>query len=693
MNTPASSEATVSTRISFPWNKHSANADIPGSLISYAIVRHSLRKYWPIALIGSAILLIFGPVLTLLVSNTQTPRSYVIESLLNDQNFGFLAYQVLAPIIVAIAVFSYLDSSGRVAMVHSMPLTRNALFRSNVVSGLVLIFVPQIVLTITLIPFVRFGFSGFTSHDRGAGFRASVHYSDAVAVAGSTEGASNQVRYNPDLGDLLRWFIVASVIMVFIYSLTVLAAILSGNVGVAALVSVLLNGIVPGLYVLTVSTLGMFLYGFSYSTYRYMSWMHPLLDLWLNSGGLSLGTTLLFIVVSLIVLYVSAVLYRRFKSERAGSHITFEGFNLIATVLTTFVGSCLAGLILESLAGSYSPVRPHHGLFFLGVALGAPVVFAITSMTLCGTVHIFNMSSLKRFGAFAVVAVLFFSLTSFDVTGYERRLPDQQSITAVTIPTINLMSLPYAASNSDSITLSDAQSISDARALHEEIVSKANDPKYNSLFTGSDVEDSDTQSSSATTADVCQHCNINEYDVLTVEFTYRMHSGSSMERKYTVYQKYLTQSAAYHRLINDAGYRKANSLRSKGYNNIQSSQVTDAYSDNGSSLGIDGLGGANTSLGAADARTLAKLLDEDYQALPDYDVTSNIFGYDSQTGNAVNKRLLIGISFQMEDKNYNSIGPVFYGITDEYTRTINWLKDKGLYQTMVATTAKLMNAH
>jgi hypothetical protein len=639
-------------------------------------------------LVGSAILLILGPVIALLSNTGENARSTVVESLLNDQNFGFLAYQILAPIIVAIAIFSYLDSSGRVAVVHSMPVTRNALFRSSVTSGLILLFVPHLVLTVVMIPFVRLGFSGFTQGDRGVGVLASAQSSALGVQAAGQDTTLTELRHDPDVGDLLRWFILTSMIILFVYSLSVLAGILSGNVGVAALVSVLLNAIVPVLYVLSVFVLVKFLYGFSYSSLSGLIWMHPVLNLWMNGSHLSLWPMLVFLAVSLMVLYGSAVLYRHFESEHAGNHITFDGFNLIATVLTTFVGACLAGMLMESLTQGYELVRPHHGLFFLGVVLGAPVVFAVTSMTLCGTVRIFNMSGLKRFGAFALVTAIFFSLTAFDVTGFERRLPDQRSIAAVTIPSIALTALPYAGSNADAITLSDSQSIADARALHEEIVSRSQDSRYDSLFTNSDADASATQSSS----DNCQGCSTADDSVLTVEFHYRMDSGSSMDRSYTLYQKYLRESDAYRRLVNDAGYRQANSLQRLGYNNILSSQVSDVYGDSIYSASPTNLTGPETSLGAADARTLAKLLDEDYRSLPNTDVASTIFHFDSQTGNPINKKMRIGVSFQMKDHDGNSNGSVFYGITDEYTRTMRWLKDKGLYETMVSATTKLMNA-
>ncbi|MCI1218672.1 hypothetical protein [Bifidobacterium crudilactis] len=690
MNTPGYAETTARRRIVFPWMGKRDRTGLPGTVVSSAIIRHQLRRYWPISLVGSAILLILGPVVALLSSDTQRARSYIVESMLNDQNFGFLAYQVLAPVVVAVAVFSYLDSKGRVAFIHAMPLTRNSLFRSNVLSGAILLFIPQFVLSLAMVPFVSMGFSGFASQDREGGLMDS--YAN-TAVSVGTAGASSSsepVQRNPDMGDLLRWFIVTSVIMLFIYALSVLASILSGNIGVAVLVSALLNGIVPALSVLTFRVLDMFLYGFSYDSVGYAAWMHPLIDLWMHGARVSPWTVAAFILVSVVVIWASGVLYRRLKSECAGSNITFGGFTMVATVLTTFVGACLAGMLLESLTSTYAPVRSNHGLFFLGAVLGAPVVFTVTSMTLCGTIRVFTLSSLKRFAAFVVIAAVFFSLTSFDLTGYEGRVPAQQDIASVTIPDIGLMALPYAGTNANSITLTDAQAIADARALHEEIISRSRDPKYDSLFTGGNAETGTGVSSQFASSSGCSNCYLNDDDVLSVEFHYRMHAGSSMNRSYHLYQKYLNQSDAYRRLVNDAGYRKANSLQTLGYDNIRSSEVSDVYGNSTYVADPEELNGPSTSLGAADARTLAKLLDEDYQSLPNAEVSSNLLSYDSNTGNALNQRVLIGISFQMDEKGSQDNTRVFYGITDDYTRTIAWLKDKGLYRAMISATEKLM---
>jgi hypothetical protein len=127
-----------------------------------------------------------------------------------------------------------------------------------------------------------------------------------------------------------------------------------------------------------------------------------------------------------------------------------------------------------------------------------------------------------------------------------------------------------------------------------------------------------------------------------------------------------------------------------GYDNIRSSEVSDVYGNSTYVADPEELNGPSTSLGAADARTLARLLDEDYQSLPNTKVSSNLLSYDSDTGNALNKRVLIGISFQMDEKGSQDNTRVFYGITDDYTRTIAWLKDKGLYKAMISATEKLM---
>lgn len=693
MNMAASSEVTTGGPIVIQAKGKRSGTRSTGSFVSWPMVRHNIKRLWPMSVVGSAVLLISGPVVAMLSNTAQDARVYAIRSMLNDENIGFLAYQILAPMLMAIAVFSYLDSTGRVAVVHSMPLTRGSLFRSNVIAGFILLFIPQLLLTITLLPFVRGGFKGFLGSGTGYGNVVPVGSSPVSAEVGLAGGSTSARQRIPDMGDLLRWFILASVIMLFVYSLSVLAAILTGNIGIAVLVSVLLNAIVPALYALTLLVLSMFLYGFSYGTVDGIAWMHPLLDLARNGARLSPWPMVVFIGVSALILYASMALYRRFQSEHAGNHVTFSGFNLIATVLTTFVGACLIGLLIESIASTYEPVRPHHAFFFLGVALGAPVIFVVVSMILCGTIKVFTMGSLKRFGAFLVLAAVFFSLTCTDITGYESRLPEEKDIAEATLPVMDLMTLPYAGTYGGELELTDAKSLAAVRELHAEIVDRAKDPQYDSLFTPGSASSASGDSTENASSANCPGCSSDGDNTWFMNFHYRMRSGSSMDRSYTLYQKYIGSSPAYQRLINDPGFRKATSLQHLGYGNIQSSSLSDLYGNTAFPNGLEDLNGPDTSMGASDAQTFARLLDEDYESMPDTDFASTMLSSDpdASTTNPARERLLIGVSFQLSDGGDLSSGSVFYGITKEYTRTIQWLKDKGLYDTMVSDTRKLMN--
>lgn len=119
----------------------------------------NLRRLWPLALVGLAALLVSGPV-ALVLSDSES-RSWTLRMFLEDANVGFVGYQVVFPALIAVMLFRYLDSTGKTNAIHALPVTRTALFASNALSGLVLVAVPQLLLTLSLLPFVRLGSHGF----------------------------------------------------------------------------------------------------------------------------------------------------------------------------------------------------------------------------------------------------------------------------------------------------------------------------------------------------------------------------------------------------------------------------------------------------------------------------------------------------------------------------------------------------
>ena len=63
---------------------------------------------------------------------------------------------------------------------------------------------------------------------------------------------------------------------------------------------------------------------------------------------------------------------------------------------------------------------------YAGLAAGTLIFFIIGQMIVKKTPRIFNMKSLKSLGVYSLITVLFILALNFDVTGFEKRVPESR---------------------------------------------------------------------------------------------------------------------------------------------------------------------------------------------------------------------------------------------------------------------------
>lgn len=658
-----------------------------GTLVSAAIVVENFRRLWSLALVGLAVLLVSGLIALLLSSPGSRPG--MLSTSLENANIGFVGYLIVFPMLIAVMLFRYLDSTGKTNTIHALPITRTALFASNMLSGLVLVIVPWLLLALSLLPFVRFGLDDFMSHATENNGLFGIDYS-------SQPGASPH-----DIGTLLRWLLVSVIVIAFVYALCVLASVITGNAGIAFVVAILLNIIAVALYFIAANMLRTFLFGFPRVNFDYADWLHPIGYLVLNGTHLdNVGALLVFLVVSVAAIIGAGMLYRSFRSERAGDAVAFRGFEFGVSTLVAFLGMCLLGFVFIAI-DSTQPPRPSRGLFLVGAVIGGSVCFVVITMMLRKSTKIFTMLSLRRFGVFVVTAALFLTMTTVDVTGYEQRIPSQASVLSATANLADLPMLPYDYSfQGRDITLSDSESIAQLRALHGQILKQRSQK---------------TNENSAKRVD-------SDWSV-PLDIDYRLASGfalsprSTLRREYTVDGDFLLGSEHYVNLLNSRGYRQANSInRMVGYENLKSFTVGGTMGDSIHTYSLDGISYGELDFDSKDAQTLAALLDEDYEALPAQSSADMAVPDGSSTAKTANRQYLLGLQFVIKNPHADgrandipglaaesttrssAIGDApseivfYYGVTKQYSRSIAWLKAKGYYERLVKASDKLMDA-
>jgi ABC-2 type transport system permease protein len=636
----------------------------------------NFRRLWPVLLVWGLINLIAGPVNVLTQSNSNEVRVMMFNNYtVGGGSVIVILANVAFALVMGIAVFRYAHSSGALSVVHALPISRAKLFLSNWLTGLIFISVPQILTTVCLLPFAKFSFAHlFTS-------RAELANIDPMWDE-SGEHITNAAYYT-DAGDLLRFLVLAFVTVFFIYSVTVLAGVITGNTAMQLVVTVFINAIAPIVFFIVTECGKAFLYGYAYDGYGspIFPFLNPLMMYYNNIFygvviNLSAFGEIVFIAVALGFSALAFVLYRKFKSERAGNSFTFNVaeyiFVIIVTLIGMFVGAALCMDFSGQPNGNFS-----RALMYMGAFAGSVITFIIVMMAARKTLKVFNMRFLKNFGIYAVCAVIFLVFTTTDITGFEKRVPAAKSVLSVVVEMNQFDLIPYRWGGDSSIVISDKEGVNAVRELHGLIAN----------------------SGRAYAAEKYIDRELENYDITKTPFNlfedgsglsvnYKRTAGRTLNRHYSL-KKDVTDTEQFRNLVGTQSWREANTIDKRfGYKNLLDLDLS-LFDGFGPYLQSGEKKAFEKSLTKNEVRELAKLLDADYKKIPAEDLI-NV--------GASGEILGFAIGYEMNGDDMYSGGTYYikgeelifhYSVTDKYVNTIAWLKEKGYYDDMISATKLL----
>ncbi|MBE6704527.1 MAG: hypothetical protein E7583_04635 [Ruminococcaceae bacterium] len=263
--------------------------------------------------------------------------------------------------------FSFLNRVNSVGFIHSMPLTRNRIFMSYYLSGVVSVLIPQIVLMLNLLllPWkYRFLFA----------FLA---------------------------------FIVGALYSVGVYSFGVMMSMFSAKTIGSVLFTVV--GLASPLLVEAFIRLIMSSSLFGYCNSG-KAWVAEYLYLFPNVVMSPKG--LIYVAAIVLFTFCAWLLYKRNHSELAGDLVAYPGLRSVATTIC----GILAGVVGYLIFGGNLFV---FALF--GVICSVLVNFAVRK-------KLELVSSLIHGAIFVVITLVIVSLFVFDITGFEKRIPEVDDI-------------------------------------------------------------------------------------------------------------------------------------------------------------------------------------------------------------------------------------------------------------------------
>ncbi|MGG4218259.1 DUF6449 domain-containing protein [Paenibacillus jamilae] len=377
---------------------------------SGGVIRQCLRQHGWIGLLYLAGLLFTVPLPLFMSTGDEQPR-VVLKSLFDSTNSGNELQKLIlmtVPVLAGVMLLRFVQRQGPSDLYHSLPLRREHLLTSHLISGLILLLVP-VWLT--------------------AGVTAWVN-------------TSVELPYIFQINDVGSWALVVSVLTIFLFTFTVFVGICVGQSLLQTVVVYVLLLLPQFLFMMIGRFLERNLYGYVWvreTVVQYINgsefrsnnnvWenLSPFVRIMDNlpQRAFSYMELLAYLGISLLFVALSYGLYRKRLVEKATQAIAFSFFQPLFK----------AGVILCAMLvlGDYfynAGTRGANWSIF-GYALGAILGYIVVEMVIRKTWQIVRVRALVEMVVYGVIMGLVLYIPISGWLGYEGQIPTAHSVEKV----------------------------------------------------------------------------------------------------------------------------------------------------------------------------------------------------------------------------------------------------------------------
>ncbi len=320
-------------------------------------------------------------------------KQVVSEFFCSGSNF-ITMLAIPAAIIAAAAVFYYINSKKQIDFYHSLPLKREKLFATNYLSGVMLYLIP---------------------------------YTVCVILSVIVISAMGYISYINPL-DILSGYLLNLLFFLVIYAITILAMMLCGNIVVSLLGTAVFLLYGPALCTAYTELMGYFYKNF-YKLFRINSMVRntsPIFDFMeaSKSHPFTASRVISYVILTTMLTILSIYLYKKRPSEASGHAMAFKISMPIIKYPIVFLCALIFGISFKSVGGGSTEWMVFG--FICGGTLSHFIIEVIYNFDFKAI-----FKNLKGLGIFAAVFTVLIMVPAFDLTGYDKRLPELSNIKSV----------------------------------------------------------------------------------------------------------------------------------------------------------------------------------------------------------------------------------------------------------------------
>ena len=399
------------------------------SLFSPGLSRNILSRFWPLWLIYLGLLLVQLPVAVSGYLAQGISARYTMECIL-QLSVDVAGYAMAASVLSVMAAFSYLYSKRSCSLINSLPLRRETVFVTACLTGLLPLLLAEVLTWLI-----------------------------SLGVFAGSETALPEY--------LNSWLLAALLSTLASYGFGVFCAMLTGHIMVLPALFLVLNTAVYVLEALVQTLLNTLVYGYEGGTS--ISRLSPLpyagkalrVISYPASGSLEpeyillgMDSLAVYAVVGVLFIAPALLLYRRRKMECVGDVVAIKALRpVFKYCASVYAALGLGALLAETMDNALGSGTLKSAVTALMLVIGAALGYYAAEMLLQKSLRVFRS---RMRGLFIVWAVLLLgvAVVEFDLTGYERRVPETEEIQSVVL--VN-----------DGRVTEDAESIELTRRIHQ----------------------------------------------------------------------------------------------------------------------------------------------------------------------------------------------------------------------------------